>query len=456
MKITNTLFALSLIVLSCACSTTSTQEAPEEVTAEAVAIKFPERAKDMNIYEVNIRQYTPEGTFQAFIPHLARLKSMGVDILWIMPIQPIGVEKRKGDLGSYYSIKDYTAVNPEHGTMDDFKAMVDEAHKLDMLVILDWVANHTAWDHHWMTEQPDFFTKDSLGNAMSPVEDWADVVDLNYENQDLHTAMIEEMKFWVTEADLDGFRCDVAHMVPMEFWNKAKTELDKVKDLFMLAEADESEMHEDAFHMTYGWDFHSVMNEIAKGNFVADSIQAYLDRDSKKYKKEDFRMHFTSNHDENSWNGTVKERMGDGTRTFAVLSATLQGMPLIYSGQEAGLDHRLSFFGKDSIDWSELPLENFYKKLITLKKENPALWSGEFGGEVKRIDSAEDSKFVYAFTRKKGDNSVTVVLNLSGETQTADLSLRGTFEDVFSGKKVDTTKEINLDAWEYLVFTSNG
>jgi glycosidase len=434
----------------------------EKISENKDTLTFPERAKDMNIYEVNIRQYTPEGTLQAFIPHLDRLKNMGVDILWIMPVQPIGEKNRKEPLGSYYSISDYTAINPNFGELTDFKALVDEAHSLDMVVILDWVANHTAYDHHWANEHPEYYHLDSVGNLQSPVADWTDVADLNYDNPNLHHAMMQEMKWWITETDIDGFRCDVAGMVPNEFWKMAIDSLKATKDVFMLAEWDEPKMHEAGFHMTYGWEFHHLLNNIAQGKANADSVFNYLERDYQKYDSTAFRMYFTSNHDENSWNGTVFERMGDAYEALAILASTVQGMPLIYGGQEAGLNKRLPFFDKDSIDWSDSSYEAFYTKLLSLKKNNPALWNGEFGSQAKRIINTSSGNNILAFSRKKEDNEVLVILNLSDSIQSFQPEkqyLGITFQNLFESNKAMnfTEKEgaVKLDAWQYLVLTNN-
>lgn len=440
---------LSLFLLSCE---NTEKDKPEDVTAS-----FPEKAKEMNIYEVNIRQYTPEGTLKAFIPHMDRLKNMGVDILWIMPVQPIGEKNRKEPMGSYYSIKDYTAVNPDFGTLEDFKAVVEKAHELDMVLILDWVANHTAYDHHWADEHPAYYNLDSLGNLQSPVADWTDVADLNYDNEELHQAMINEMQWWLTKTNIDGFRCDVAGMVPNEFWQKAIDSLEATKDVFMLAEWDEAEMHDAGFDMTYGWSYHHLINDIAKGKANADSLHAFLQRDNEKYDSADFRMFFTSNHDENSWNGTVFERMGDAYEAIAVLTSTVKGMPLIYSGQEAGLDKRLPFFSKDSIDWSNLSYEGFYSDLLRLKHENPALWNGNYGGTAVRINSNSNTENIYAFSRKKEDNEVLVMLNLSDTTQsfTVDEPYWGlNYSEYPSANKTKLSKEeVSLDSWSYRILT---
>lgn len=441
------IFNLFLVVLTLwSCSS------QEKSSSEINEVSFPERAKEMVIYEVNIRQYTPEGTFNAFAEHLPRLEELGVDILWVMPIQPIGAEKRKGELGSYYSIQDYTAVNPDHGTLQDFKNMVSEAHKKNMIVILDWVGNHTAFDHEW-TNIDGYHTLDSLGNVTFPEgTDWTDVADLNYENMNMQNDMIEEMKWWVTEADIDGFRCDVAGFVPMEFWNRAKDSLDVVKDLFMLAEWDEPKMHS-AFHMTYGWGMHHYMNQVAKGEKNADSLVSFINKDNERYGEKDIRMNFTTNHDENSWNGTVFERFGEGHKAYAVYAFTVQGMPLIYSGQEAGLDKRLSFFGKDSIDWSDLKYQNFYSSLVDLKKENPALYNGEYGGEITFIPTGNPN--VIAYSRSKDSNTVTVIINLSNEDQQVNFTDSAVqFEDYFTSEKINSELS-RLTPFQYLVGAKN-
>jgi len=310
----------------------------------------PEWAKNATIYEVNIRQFTPEGTFKAFETHLPRLKKMGVDILWLMPIHPIGVENRKGSLGSYYAISDYKAVNPEFGTLNDFKQLVKSAQALDMKIIIDWVANHSSPDNVWVKQgHKDWYTLDSLGRLQPTIgTDWWDVADLNYDNKEMRKEMISSMKYWLTEANIDGFRCDVASWVPIDFWVDARKELDATKKVFMLAEAEEVEMHK-AFDMTYGWNLHHIMNDVAKGKKDVTAFYNYA-KDN-KHPKSAYRMNFTSNHDENSWNGTEMERMGESRFAFAVFAATFEGMPLVYNGQETSLDRTLKFFEKDSIDW---------------------------------------------------------------------------------------------------------
>ncbi len=419
-------------------------------------VKHPQWSKNANIYEVNIRQYTKEGTFKAFEEHLPRLKKMGVDILWIMPIFPISEKNRKGSLGSYYAVSDYKAVNPEFGTMDDLKELVENAHEMGFMVILDWVANHTGWDNVWITEHPEWYTKDSTGKMVSPF-DWTDVADLNYENKELWKAMTEALEFWVKEADVDGYRCDVAGMVPTEFWNQARAKLDKIKPVFMLAEAEQTDLQINAFDMTYAWELHHILNQIAKGEENANNIETYFAKQDTTFPKNAYRMNFITNHDENSWNGTVKERMGESAKAFAVLTYTLPGMPLIYSGQEVGLDKRLKFFEKDEIEWDfTSPLIDFYTALNNLKTDNVALWNGEFGGQMKRVRSSDD-KSVFAFVREKDGNRIFTIVNLTAKQIKVNLrgnEFTGEFSELFSGNVLmfDTGAEVSLDAWGYRIY----
>lgn len=390
--------------------TPSAKQTEEEAAAPSTSA--PEWALQANIYEVNIRQYTPEGTLSAFMAHLGRLRDLGVQILWVMPIQPIGEVHRKGSLGSYYSIQDYTAINPEFGSLADFKTLVDSAHALGMKVILDWVANHTAWDHPWIEAHPEWYTKDSLGRIISPVPDWSDVADLNYQDSNLRQAMLESLRFWIKEADVDGFRCDVAYMVPMDFWKTLRQSLRKDKaDLFLLAEAEGTQFYE-AFDMTYGWDLHHRMNKVAAGEAPLSTLADYLAKIDSLGTADKLHMYFTTNHDENSWNGTVFERLGANHQNFFVLSATFKGgMPLVYSGQEAGLDRPLDFFAKDSIDWSDQRFQDFYQAVLALKNRHACLKNGSASAEMTIIK--QQAEGLFAFRRRLEEKELLVFLNFS-------------------------------------------
>jgi glycosidase len=424
----------------------------------------PEWAAQANIYEVNVRQYTPSGTLEAFAKHLPRLKEMGVDILWFMPVYPISEARRKGSLGSYYAVADYTAVNPAFGTMEEFKALVNQIHDMDMRVILDWVPNHTGWDHPWITEHPEYYTQDSLGNVIDPIDPktgeswgWTDVADLNYDNAALREAMIGEMLFWLEEVGIDGYRCDVAGEVPDDFWAQAVPRLRAANpELFMLAESDHPpHRNEEWFAMNYGWEFHHLMNAIAKGEQSPLAIDTVLAKKAAVYNRGYF-MNFLTNHDENSWQGTIEERMGPAADAMAVLAFTIDGMPLMYSGQEAGLNHRLKFFEKDTIPWNGFKKTRFYKILLDLKHNNPALGNGLAGGVLERITVENATEEIYAYRRKKGANQVVVLLNLSGEPQSFTLSqedLAGEYTNVFANSTVKLTPEMsmNLNPWSYLL-----
>jgi len=454
------LSSLALIMLLTGLFLTSCDQQSKQLkNKQPNKMEHVEWSKNANIYEVNIRQYTPEGTINAFREHLPRLKEMEVDILWLMPIQPIGELNRKGSLGSYYSVKDYETVNPEFGTLEEFKALVNEAHELGMYVILDWVANHSSWDNVWASSHPEYYQKDSAGNFVSPF-DWSDVIAFDYNQPAMRDSMVNALKFWVEETNIDGYRCDVAGMVPTDFWNDAVAQLKQVKPIFMLAEDEDNvELLQQAFDMNYTWEMHHLMNDIAKGEKKASELWDKLAWNNNKFSPEDYRMYFTSNHDENSWNGTTKERMGDASQAFAVLTYTIPGMPLIYSGQEAGNDKRLRFFEKDTIDWAQIPLADFYRTLNLLKKNNRALWNGTFGGEIVEITKGQNEN-VFAFERQKDGNRVMVIINFSTENQlfTIDREMfAGEFTNVFSGEKVNIAngQEFNLKPWEYSVLVTS-
>ena len=370
---------------------------------------------DSVIYEVNVRQFSPESSFAGVEAQLPRLMDLGVDVLWLMPMYEIGTVERKGTLGSYYAISDYCKVNPEFGTMEDFDHLLAAAHEMGFYLILDWVANQTAPDHVWMTEKPaDFYERDSLGNAIWEY-DWTDTRSLNYENEEVWAAQEECMRFWLDKG-VDGFRCDAAGEMPAKFWQAVMPRLKKdYPDAYFLAEAEKPELGnpEETFDATYAWELHHIMNDIAQGKKGVPELKEYLERDKTNYPPSEFRMTFTSNHDENSWAGTEFERMGEAWEVMALLCFTLpQSQPLIYTGQEIGLDRRLAFFEKDPItDWSENRYTRFYKFLTSLKHDNPALGSGEVGGKFKYIKGEPEE--IFAFSRSIRTNKVSVWANLS-------------------------------------------
>ena len=367
------------------------------------------------MYEVNIRQFSPEGTFAGVEAQLPRLKELGVDILWLMPMYEIGTEGRKGTLGSYYAISDYKKVNPEFGTMEDFEHLLAAAHKLGFKVILDWVANQTAPDNVWMTEKPaDFYERDADGNAIWEY-DWTDTRSLNYDNEEVWWAQDDAMRFWL-EKGVDGFRCDAAGEVPAEFWKGILPKMNKdYPDIYLLAEAERDNLADatETFDANYAWELHHLLNSLAQGRKTVADLKDYVTRDAARFPKEAFRLTFTSNHDENSWSGTEVEREGAAANACAVLCFTLPGsQPLIYTGQEIGLSRRLEFFEKDPItDWSANAYTTFWKKLVDLKHNNPALAAGERGGDIVWWELPEGLDGLVAFHREVKGNKVIVLAN---------------------------------------------
>lgn len=409
-----------------------------------------------NIYEVNLRQYSASGSFKDFAKHLPRLKNMGVQILWFMPLTPIGMEDRKetpADLGSYYAVRDYKAVNEEFGTMKDFKALVKQAHSMGFKVITDWVPNHTAPDNVWIKTHPDFYKKDSAGNIVIP-HGWSDTRKLNYDNRELRDSMIAAMKFWLKESDIDGFRCDVAMDVPTDFWKECITSLRKIKNVFMLAEAEKPELHTAGFDETYGWSVMEIMIKLVAGKKTLAQADSVINHNLKVFPKNAYRLYFTTNHDWNSWEGTEFERYGDAYKTFAVFSQTMyQSIPLIYSGQEIPNKKRLKFFVKDTITWNQYEMAPFYKTLLNLRKNNPALAAD---ANYRRLVTANDVA-IFAYLREKQGHKVAVILNLSNEPQRfriKDRNLMGQPMNVFMGvpEKVNPTHIFSIEPWGYIVY----
>lgn len=393
--------------------------------ADNTSLRHPKFAYDATIYELNVRQATPEGTFQAAEALLPTLRDNGIDIIWVMPCQPIGVITRKGSLGSYYSIIDYCAINPEFGTRADFEHFLKAAHKQGFKVILDWVANHTAPDSEW-TQHEGWHYRDSLGNLMVQY-DWTDISKLNYDNQDMRDEMLKSMHWWMDSIGIDGFRCDVAGEVPTDFWNWAMADLRLTHPhMFTLAEDEDKaqELTETAFDMYYGWTLHHIMNDVAQGKSTVEDLWAYFAKADTTIRPEAIRMNFISNHDENSWNGTEQERMGEAVNLFAAFCYVVPGMPMIYTGQISGNHHRLAFFEKDLIDTDEAFAQGeLYKSLNALRKRNKALFSPEVGAPMERV--ACDNEAIFACRRTKEGrwhtNSVLAVMNMSGEAQSVTL-----------------------------------
>jgi Glycosidases len=448
-----TLF-LAVTILIAGCTLFGKKKEIKPLVSEVV---HPEWSKNIVMYEVNVRQYTPEGTLKAFEEHLPRLKALGIDVLWFMPTFPIGVVNRKGELGSYYSVKDFMGVNPEFGTMDDFMDVLNKAHELGMHVMLDWVPNHTSWDNPLAKEHPDYYMKDSTGKFTPPIgTDWTDVIQLDWSQKGLQDYMISALSYWV-KMGVDGFRVDHPHNTPKEFWERARIELNAIKPVLLLAEIEEPNNYlEKGFDMNYAWELHHLMNSVAQGKDSASAVAKYFKKEWAVYPNNVYRLQFLTNHDENSWAGTIDSLMGPAQRMFATMIFTDQAVPLIYSGQEDCLNKKLKFFVRDPIRWDSCDLTGFYQSLTRLKKGNEALWNGDFGGPMVKINTNRDNK-VFAYSREKGGNRVIAFLNLTKKNVSfkPDLKgLEGDYTEYFTGEKTTFPLSVNLTLipWGYKVF----
>jgi len=407
--------------------------------------------KDKTIYEVNIRQYTESGSFKAFESHIPRLKEMGVEILWLMPITPISEKARKGSMGSYYACSSYTIINPEFGNEQDFLSLIHLAHKHEMKVIIDWVANHTGRQHEWMETNPDWFSRDEEGN-FTERNGWEDVVDLNFENHDMRAALIGAMQYWVRTFNIDGFRCDMAHLVPLAFWSSARKACETIKPLFWLAECEDIEYHS-VFDASYAWSWMHETEKLAKGQSGVNEIYNLL-HEYAQYPKSAYKLFFTSNHDENTWNGTEYEKYGIATKAWAVFTFMWKGIPLIYSGQEQPNNKRLAFFDKDNIEWTNTPqLTSFYKTLIQLRKQYSCLVEGD------SFNLPTQSNEVMAFLRYD-HQIILVVLNFSHQIQKIELEhefLKGQFLNAFSGLSFAFNKQVSFELMpgDYFVYVKS-
>tara|TARA_B110000208_G_scaffold117319_1_gene143735 strand:+ start:509 stop:1912 length:1404 start_codon:yes stop_codon:yes gene_type:complete len=452
MKKTLILFVIAFIIFSCS------KEQKELVNSiPPISNATLESAV---IYEANIRQYSPEGTFDEFTKDIPEIKKLGVKVIWLMPIFPISETKRKATggadskfasefpkeeqsryLGSYYAVSDFTKINPEFGDIEDFRTLVSTAHEHGIYVILDWVPNHTGWDHTWLQTNPEFYTQNEKGEVVHPKDtDWTDTADLNYDNLAMRTQMIADMKYWLKNENIDGFRCDVAGSVPLDFWQDAIPKLRAEKNIFMLAEAWEPALLKDTlFDMAYAWDGHHLLNNLANGEKNVSDLKTYMQTTyNERYEKDDMLMNFVTNHDENSWNGTIQERMGIKAEMLTALSYVLPGMPLIYSGQEYDLNHRLKFFEKDSIPKTKGKTFTFLTKLGALKNTNSALNGGKEKAIFEVLKSAKD---VFVLKRAKGDKTLLYLANFSDATSQVKVTEKGVFRDLISEEKINLNGE---------------
>jgi 1,4-alpha-glucan branching enzyme len=467
-------------LIGCAIVLFGCKKEANNISSETIAKFSPEVEENGVIYEVNIRQYSPEGSFNAFTKDIPQLKELGVKIIWVMPIFPISQTKRKatgGDnskfasdmpkeeqhkyLGSYYAVSDFKKVNPEFGTIEDFRNLVQTAHENGIYVILDWVPNHTGWDHVWIKEHPEFYTKNAKGEIIDPINPetgktwgWTDVADLNYDNQNLRKEMTADMLHWIKNENIDGFRCDVAGNVPLDFWKQAIPQLRKEKNIFMLAEAWEPALLKDnLFDMAYGWDGHHTLNKIAQGKETVKNFDAYIEKIIKDYEANDILMNFVDNHDENSWNGTIKSRLGAAEEAMTALTYFMPGMPLIYSGNEYGLEHSLKFFEKDSIPKTKGKQWELRAKLGKIKNEMGALNGGKNKAAYKKITASNEN--VLAFERTKNGKKVIYLANLSAQPVEVSIPVTGQYKNLMTGKPMDlnATQNYSMLPWQYYILT---
>ncbi|MCM8556220.1 alpha-amylase family glycosyl hydrolase [Sphingomicrobium sediminis] len=428
-------------------------------------------SRDAVVYQLNTRQFTDEGTIAAAAEHLPRLASLGVDIVWLMPIHPIGEKNRKGSLGSPYAITDYMAVREELGTLDDLTRFVDSAHGLGLKLIIDWVANHTAWDHPWASAHPDWYKKDWKGDFVStPFWDWTDIIDLDYSAPGLRATMKEAMLYWVREADIDGYRCDVAHYVPRDFWEDVREALEAVKPVWMLAEGNARDLHEEAFDATYAWEWQKPLRRIGAGKADATALYEYYSENASMWPADAQRMLFTTNHDQNTWDGLAQELLGPAYRNALVLMFASEGIPLVYNGQEAGLDKQLAFFERDPIAWCEHEDGDFIRNWLVFRKAHPALHNRPWGGRMVHVKNSDEAK-VFSFARLAEEDGVLVAQNYSGEDAEIELgdvphtgrwSVRWTADpmadpsrSVFGGvapRPIEKGATLHVPAWSSLVY----
>lgn len=422
-----------------------------------VEITTPDWVKNATLYELNIRQFSEEGSFRAVESQLPRLKKMNIDIIWLMPVQPIGELHRKGSLGSYYSVKDYLKVNPEFGTEEDFRSLVKTIHDQGMYVILDWVANHTSWDNELVTQHPDWYMKSRKGTFQSTRwRDYDDIIELDYRHPDLRKYMTDAMKFWINEYEIDGYRCDIASFVPIDFWENVRAELDSIKTVFMLAEAEDKELHRKAFDSTYNWTLWNILHQIVINNLSAKTLtEAYIAEHVSIFPKAGIRMNFIDNHDKNSWEGNQYSNFGEALKAVTVFTFLMDGIPLVYSGQEVGLDRSLAFFEKDPIEWKSHENEALYTTLFELKHKNRALWNGNHGGEMIRITNDRMDQ-VISFVREKNGDKVLAFINLTKESLIVQFDTSfdtGIYTNLFTAEKqtVSGTLIMTMEPWEYIV-----
>jgi len=458
------LAALAAVAAGACVAPSAAQQPPPTYSWKApdiVPLQHPDWSRDAILYQLNTRQFTREGTFRAAEKQLPRLKKLGVDIIWLMPIHPIGEKNRKGSLGSPYSVKDYYAVNPELGSLDDFKGFVKAAHAQDMKVIIDWVANHSAWDNRLATEHPDWYEKDWKGDFRpTPWWDWSDIIDFDWSKEGVRAHVGEAMLYWVRETNIDGFRADVAGYVPLDFWITVRARLEAIKPVFMLAEWKTAEMHK-AFDATYAWEWHNSVRDIAKGKADATALYGYYAENESAWPASAMRMGYVENHDSNAWDGSQYEVFGDALPAMMALSFTHEGLPMVYNGQEACNAKRLAFFERDPIDWNARPdckLGRLLADLAAFRRANPALANAPWGGRMVKLDNDMPTQ-LFSWVRQTGSNKVVGLFNLSPRPLRATLTSKlghGDYRAFRTGERrtIGDAEEIDLPPWGFALYAA--
>ncbi|MEX2117822.1 MAG: alpha-amylase family glycosyl hydrolase [Bacteroidota bacterium] len=415
--------------------------------------------RDAVIYEVYLRSFSAEGTIRALENRIEELKRLGITIVWIMPIHPVGDINRKGSLGSPYAVQDYYAVNPEFGTLEDFRSLVQTVHRHGMKIVIDLVANHTAWDSKLMFEHPEWYTKDETGAYVSPNADWTDVADLNYDHHELRKYMIAMMEYWVRDVGIDGFRCDVAEMVPTDFWDVARSQLDKIKPVMMLSEGTIPEHHLKAFDLTYSWNTYDILAKILLSSTSASTIHEIIQNESLRFPKGSLRLRFNSNHDKNAWDAPTVEKFGrEGAKLTATLMFTLPGIPLIYNGEEVGNPHRLDLFERNPIVWKDQGgFRRLYELLTRLRREHSMFRHGTY----EPVENSNPQS-VYSFARIDDGRIALCLFNWSSKTQAVHLTLgqfpAQSWKEYFTGEVLPGGKspKINILPLSHQIFIGTG
>lgn len=411
--------------------------------------------KDAIIYQVNIRAFSNEGTLNGVRAKLSHIKELGANVVYLMPIYPIG---ELNGVGSPYAVKNYKEVNPNFGTLDDLKTLVEEAHSMDMAVILDWVANHTAWDNPWISQHPDWYMQDESGNIVSPPNTvYTDVAQLDFNNQEMKDAMIDAMAYWVYNANVDGFRCDYADAVPQNFWTEAVTAVRGIKNqnMLMLAEGTDKSHFDAGFDYTFGFNFFSALEYVFGDGEPATRLQDSNTTEYEgNYNEANRVVRYTTNHDVNLSDGTPYELFNgkEGSMAAFVVAAYMKSVPMIYNGQEVGYNQRIDYFNDDPIDWSSADndLYETYKSVINFRKSSMAIKVGSYNGY--------STTNVAAFTMTYNNETVLVIANLRGTNTTyliPEHLKTNSWTNALNGGSFSTTNQVQLAPYEYIILQSN-